>query len=73
MPSARALVVKVALAAALSVPVPSVVLLSRKVTAPVGVPAPGLFAWSAARLLAQRAAQKHDPADWVDDPFFLTN
>jgi hypothetical protein len=28
---------------------------------------------SAARLLAQRAAQKHDPADWVDDPFFLTN
>jgi hypothetical protein len=28
---------------------------------------------SAARLLAQRAAQKHDPADWVDDPFLFTN
>jgi hypothetical protein len=28
---------------------------------------------SAVRRLGQRAVPRHDPADWVDDPFFLTN
>ena len=42
--TARAKVVKVALPAALSVPVPSTVVMSLKMTVPVAAPAPGLTA-----------------------------